>query len=65
MEILGGAMIDGERQRVREELFLPARRQDLIQALLAPTPELSTTIEAVAQLTPTPEPEDEPEEPAK
>jgi len=64
-EILGGAMIDGERQRVREELFLPARRQDLIQALLAPTPELSTTIEAVAQLTPTPEPEDEPEEPAK
>jgi len=50
---------------MREELFLPARRQDLIQALLAPTPELSTTIEAVAQLTPTPEPEDEPEEAAK
>ncbi len=64
-EILGGAMVDGERQRVREELFLPARRQDLIQALLAPTPELSTTIEAVAQLTPAPEPEEEPEEPAK
>jgi 5-methylcytosine-specific restriction protein B len=64
-DILGGAMVDGERQRVREELFLPARRQDLIQALLAPTPELSTTIEAVAQLTPAPEPEDEPEEPAK
>jgi 5-methylcytosine-specific restriction protein B len=64
-EILGGAMVDGERQRVREELFLPAHRQDLIQALLAPTPELSTTIEAVAQLTPTPESEDEPEEPAK
>lgn len=64
-EILGGAMVDGERQRVREELFLPARRQDLIQALLAPTPELSTTTEAVAQLTQTPEPEDEPEEPAK
>ena len=55
-EILGGAMVDGERQRVREELFLPARRQDLIQALLVPTPELSTTIEAVAQLTPAPEP---------
>jgi len=64
-EILGGAMVDGERQRVREELFLPARRQDLIQALLAPTPELSTTIEAVAQLTPAPEPEEESEEPAK
>jgi 5-methylcytosine-specific restriction protein B len=64
-EILGGAIVDDERQRVREELFLPARRQDLIQALLAPTPELSTTIESVAQLSPTPEPEDEPEEPAK
>lgn len=64
-EILGGAMVDGERQRVREELFLPSRRQDLIQALLAPTPELSTTIEAVAQLTPAPEPEEEPEEPTK
>jgi 5-methylcytosine-specific restriction protein B len=64
-EILGGAMVDGERQRVREELFLPSRRQDLIQALLAPTPELSTTIEAVAQLTPAPEPEDEAEEPVK
>ncbi len=64
-EILGEAMVDGERQRVREELFLPARRQDLIQALLAPTPELSTTIEAVAQLTAAPEPEEESEEPAK
>ena len=64
-EILGEAMVDRERQRVSEELFLPARRQDLIQALLAPTPELSTTIEAVAQLTPAPESEDEPEEPAK
>jgi 5-methylcytosine-specific restriction protein B len=64
-EILGEAMVDSERQRVREELFLPARRQDLIQALLSPTPELSTTIEAVVQLTSTPEQEDEPEEPTK
>ena len=64
-EILGGAMVDGELQRVREELFLPARRQDLIQALLAPTPELSTTTEAVAQLAMPAEQEDEPEEPVK
>lgn len=60
-EILGEAMVDIERQRVREELFLPARRQDLIQALLAPTPELSTTIEAVSQIIPEPEAEDESE----
>ena len=64
-DILGEAMVDDKRQRVREELFLPARRQDFIQALLAPTPELSTTLEAVAQLAPAPEPEEEPEEPDK
>jgi hypothetical protein len=27
-EILGEALIDRERQRVRDELFAPARRQD-------------------------------------
>jgi 5-methylcytosine-specific restriction enzyme B len=65
VEILGGAMVDDERQRVRDELFQPARRQDLVQALLAPTPELSTTMEAVTQIVPPTEPEDEPEEPGK
>jgi len=64
-EILGEAMVDRDRQRVREELFAPGRRQDLIQALLAPTPDLSTTLEAVAQSIPTPEPEEESDEPAK
>lgn len=64
-EILGRDLVDGERQRVRGEIFLPSRRHDLIQALLAPTPELSTTIEVVAQLTPAPESEDEAEEPVK
>ncbi len=64
-EIMGEAMVDSDRQRVRDELFLPARRQDLIQALLAPAPELSTTIDAVAQIAPASEPEEEPEEPAK
>jgi 5-methylcytosine-specific restriction protein B len=64
MEILGDAMVDRERQRVRDELFQSARRQDLIQALLAPTPELSTTMEAVALPPPEQEAEEEPEEPS-
>jgi 5-methylcytosine-specific restriction protein B len=64
-EILGEAMVDRDRQRVREELFASARRQDLIQALLAPTPDLSTSLEAVNQPIPAQEPEEEPDEPAK
>jgi len=46
-------------------LFASARRQDLIQALLAPTPDLSTSLEAVNQPIPAQEPEEEPDEPAK
>ena len=64
-QILGEAMVDESRQRVREELFASARRQDLIQALLAPTPDLSTSLEAVAQPIPAQEPEEEPDEPVK
>ena len=64
-EILGGTMVDRDRQRVRDELFLPGRRQDLIQALLEPTPELSTTMEATTQLSPAPDPEEESGESAK
>jgi len=65
VEILGKTIVDGDRQRIRDELFLPARRQDLIQALLAPTPQLTTTLEAVSQTTPEPELEDDSEDPAK
>ena len=64
-QILGEAMVDESRQRVRDELFALARRQDLIQALLAPTPDLATSLEAVAQPIPAPEPDEEPDEPAK
>jgi 5-methylcytosine-specific restriction protein B len=64
-QILGEAMVDESRQRVREELFTPTRRQDLIQALLAPTPDLSTSQEAVAQPIPAQEAEDESDESPK
>jgi 5-methylcytosine-specific restriction enzyme B len=59
LEILGEAMVDRDRQRVRDELFTPARRLDLIQALLAPTPDLSTSLEAVSQSVSTEEKEEE------
>jgi len=66
-EILGEAMIDRERQRVRDELLAPARQQELMQALMAPAPDISTSLEAVAQVQapPVQETEEEPEEPAK
>jgi len=39
-KLLGGGLVDRKQQRVRHELFAPDRRADLIQALLAPCPEL-------------------------
>jgi hypothetical protein len=58
-------MVDESRLRVREELFAATRRQDLIQALLAPSPDLSTSLEAVAQPIPAQESEEEQDEPTK
>ena len=46
-QILGPGLVDAGRQRLREELFDPARRDDLIQALLAPSPDIVTSPEAV------------------
>jgi 5-methylcytosine-specific restriction enzyme B len=47
-EVLGQALVDEENQRVRTELFEPERRDDLIQALLAPFPEIATSAAVVA-----------------
>jgi 5-methylcytosine-specific restriction protein B len=47
-ELLGQALVDEEKQRIRDELFEPERRDDLIQALLAPFPEIVTSSAAVA-----------------
>lgn len=48
-EILGPGLVDQSRRRVRRELFDPDRRESLIQALLAPTPDLATTPEVTEQ----------------
>jgi 5-methylcytosine-specific restriction protein B len=47
--ILGGALVDEARQRIRVELLEPGRRDELVQALLSPSPELATSREIVAQ----------------
>lgn len=40
--ILGTALIDENSQTIRQELFEPGSESDLIQALLEPTPDLTT-----------------------
>ena len=48
-QILGADMVDPSRQRIREELFAPPRREDLVRALLAPSPEIVTSSSAVEE----------------
>ena len=50
VKILGPGLVDESRQKIRDELFLSGRKQDLIQALIAPTPDLMTsgTVSAVS-----------------
>ncbi|MBX7223491.1 MAG: AAA family ATPase [Blastocatellia bacterium] len=44
--ILGDGLVDKTRQRIRKELFGLNQREELIQELLAPTPEITTTFKA-------------------
>lgn len=46
-EILGDSLIDREQQRIRHELFDPARRDLLVQALLSPFPNITASASAV------------------
>jgi 5-methylcytosine-specific restriction protein B len=57
--ILGRGLVDEAQQRIRHELFAPARRDELVLALLAPAPDIATSPQAVAQ--PDPEESDEDE----
>ena len=47
--ILGGTLVDETGQRIRYELLKPNRRDELVQAILAPSPELATSREIVTQ----------------
>lgn len=57
--ILGTGLVDDARQRIRYELLEPGKREELVQALMEPSPELGTSQEMVAQ---TQEDEEEPDE---
>jgi hypothetical protein len=36
-------LVDESRQKIRDELFASGRREELIQALIAPAPEIATS----------------------
>jgi 5-methylcytosine-specific restriction protein B len=57
VRILGSSLVDEGRQRIREELFAPAKRPELEQALLEPAPEIVTAFNAASA----PEESEEPE----
>ena len=57
--ILGRALVDESRQRIRYELLEPSRREELLEAVLEPSPELGTLQEMVVR---TQEDDEEPEE---
>ncbi len=62
-KILGSSLVQRDKRRIDDSLFRPGREEDLIKALLAPTPDLETTIAATtAQEEPTDEDEDEDED---
>jgi 5-methylcytosine-specific restriction protein B len=58
-EILGTGLVDVTNQAVRNELFDDARRDDLVQALLEPYPEIATSRQAVASESASAEEEDD------
>jgi 5-methylcytosine-specific restriction protein B len=43
-KILGKGLVDVRNQRIKHELFEESRRDDLIQALIAPFPEMFTSL---------------------
>ncbi len=47
-KIMGSSLVDGQKQRYRHELFDTANRDKLIQALLAPSPEITASKQAIS-----------------
>ena len=46
-QILGKGLVDEPKQCICKELFVPSRREDLVQALLSPSPEILTSPDAI------------------
>lgn len=47
-KILGPGMVDSKQQQIKQELFDQAKKDLLIQALLAPAPEITTSQQAIS-----------------
>ena len=45
-KILGSGLVNRTSQQIRHELFDPARQEDLVAALLAPAPDIATSLSA-------------------
>ena len=58
-KILGSGLVDGQKQRYHDELFETANRDKLIQALLAPSPEITASRQAISSEVQAAEEEDE------
>ena len=43
-KILGSGLVDRTNQRIRHELFDPSRQEELVVALLAPAPDIATSL---------------------
>jgi 5-methylcytosine-specific restriction protein B len=61
-KILGSSLIDGQKQQVRQELFDSTNRSLLVQALLAPTPDMITSTQAISSAAQTVEDEENDED---
>ena len=64
-KILGAGLVDEDHQCIREELFAPEQKEKLVQALLAISPEMSTSLQAAREAGTSPETDEtaEPDEP--
>src|SRR5205807_2563179 len=47
-QIMGSGLVDAKAQVIRHSLFDPSQQANLVQALLAPCPEVTTSAQAVA-----------------
>jgi len=47
-KILGAALVDIQKQHIRQELFVVSNRDKLIQALLAPSPDITASSQALS-----------------
>jgi 5-methylcytosine-specific restriction protein B len=58
-KILGKGLVNVVTQEIKHDLFDPARQDELVQALLAPSPEITTSLQAAVSEEPEPDEDEE------